>query len=47
MLIMIFKVNNQFFGMDIAYLYEVIKRQEITPIQNSGTYIEGITNVRG
>ena len=47
MLVMVFKVNNQFFGMDIAYIHEVIKRQRITPIQDSGTFIAGITDVRG
>lgn len=47
MLVMIFKVNNQFFGIDIAYLHEVIKRQKITPIQDSGTYVAGVTDVRG
>lgn len=47
MLVMIFKVNNQFFGIDITYLHEVIKRQKITPIQDSGTYVAGVTDVRG
>lgn len=47
MLVMIFKVNNQFFGIDIKYLHEVIKRQKITPIQDSGTYVAGVTDVRG
>ena len=47
MLVMIFKVNNQFFGIDITYLHEVIKYQKITPIQDSGTYVAGVTDVRG
>ena len=47
MLVMIFKVNNQLFGIDITYLHEVIKRQKITPIQDSGTYVVGVTDVRG
>lgn len=44
---MIFKVNNQFFGIDITYLHEVIKRQKITPIQSNNIYIAGITDIRG
>lgn len=47
MLVMIFKANNQFFGIDVTYLHEVVKRQKITPIQGSGTYVAGITDVRG
>ena len=47
MLVMIFKVNNQFFGIDIKYLHEAIKRQKITPIQDSGNYVAGVTDVRG
>lgn len=41
MLVMIFKVNNQFFGIDTVYLHEVIKRQKITPIQDSSNYVAG------
>lgn len=44
---MIFKVNNQFFGIDITYLHEVIKRQRITPIQSNNIHIAGITDIRG
>lgn len=47
MLVMIFKVSNQFFGIDITYLHEVIKRQRITPIQSNNMYIAGITDIRG
>ena len=47
MVVMIFKVNNQFFGIDIAYLHEVIKRQKITPIQDNDSYVAGVTDVRG
>ena len=47
MLVMIFKVNNQFFGIDIAYLHEVIKRQKITPIQDSDSCVAGVTDIRG
>ena len=47
MVVMIFKVNNQFFGIDITYLHEVIKRQRITPIQSNNIHIAGITDIRG
>lgn len=42
-----FKSGNEFFGLQIQYVNEIIVFQEITEIPESEEYIKGLINLRG
>ncbi len=42
-----FKSGNEFFGLKIEYVREIIVFQEITEIPESEDYIKGLINLRG
>lgn len=44
---MCFQINDCDYGVEIAYVTEIIEVQDITPVPNTRTYIKGITNLRG
>ena len=42
-----FKSGNEYFGLKIEYVNEIIVYQEITEIPESDDYIKGLINLRG
>lgn len=46
MQILVFTINNNYYGLDTKYVDEVIIRQKLTPVPNSSDCIAGITYVR-
>lgn len=42
-----FKSGNEYFGLEIRYVNEIIVYQEITQIPESEDYIKGLINLRG
>lgn len=46
MQILVFTINNNYYGLDTKYVDEVIVRQKLTPIPNSSDCIAGMTYVR-
>ena len=42
-----FKIEDEVYGVEIAYVKEIIKMQAITKVPEMPMYIEGITNLRG
>lgn len=42
-----FILGNDFFGIDILYVTEIIGLQQITPVPDLPEYIKGIINLRG
>lgn len=46
MQILVFKINNNYYGLDTKYVDEVIVRQKLTPVPNSNDCIAGMTYVR-
>lgn len=46
MQILVFTINNNYYGLDIKYVDEVIIRQKLTPVPNSSDCIAGMTYVR-
>jgi purine-binding chemotaxis protein CheW len=45
--LVIFKIGNEAFGVDINQVREIIRIEEITGIPNTETYIDGVINLRG
>ncbi|MEM3730996.1 MAG: chemotaxis protein CheW [Candidatus Bathyarchaeia archaeon] len=45
--IIVFKLEDRFYGVDISQIREITRVGEITPMPNSPFYIEGVTNLRG
>jgi purine-binding chemotaxis protein CheW len=45
--ILIFSVANEELGLDISYVREVLRPQEIFPIPRTPNFIEGVINLRG
>ena len=45
--LVIFRVGNEDFGIDISAVEGIVKLQEITKIPQAPSYMEGITNLRG
>ncbi len=43
----IFKLNDEDYGLDIMNVNEIIRRQELTAMPNTASYILGVTNIRG
>ena len=46
MQILVFTINNNYYGLDTKYVDEVIVRQELTSVPNSSDCIAGMTYVR-
>ena len=44
---MTFKSGNEYFGLAIQYVNEIIQMQEITAIPETEDYIKGLINLRG
>lgn len=44
---MTFKSGNEYFGLDIQYVNEIIQMQEITSIPETEDFIKGLINLRG
>lgn len=44
---MTFKSGNEYFGLEIQYVNEIIQLQAITAIPETEDYIEGLINLRG
>ena len=44
---MTFKSGNEFFGLEIQYVNEIIQLQAITAIPETEDYIKGLINLRG
>lgn len=42
-----FRVDDGEYGIGIAFVIDIIKMQEITPVPHTPVYIKGITNLRG
>lgn len=45
--ILVFKVANDEFGLDISCVREVLRPQEIYPLPKTPDFIEGVINLRG
>lgn len=43
----IFKLNHEDYGINIMHVNEIIRKQEITPMPNTRSYVMGVTNIRG
>ncbi len=43
----IFKLNDEDFGLEIMNVNEIIRMQELTAMPNTSKYILGVTNIRG
>jgi purine-binding chemotaxis protein CheW len=45
--IIIFKLDEKLFGVDIGQIREITRVNEISPVPNAPSYIKGVTNLRG
>ncbi|GAV22531.1 chemotaxis protein CheW [Carboxydothermus pertinax] len=45
--IVIFTLNQQQYGVDIAQVFEIIRMTDITKIPNTPYFVEGVINLRG
>ena len=45
--ILAFNLMKEEFGLDISYIYEVLRPQEIHPLPQAPDFIEGVINLRG
>lgn len=45
--ILVFKVSNDEFGLDISYVREVVRQQEIYPLPEAPDFVQGVINLRG
>lgn len=46
MQVLVFTINNNYYGLDTKYVDEVIIRQKLTPVPNSSDCVAGMTYVR-
>ena len=44
---MTFKSGNEYYGIKIHYVYEIVGFQDITPVPETESYIMGLINLRG
>jgi len=44
---LIFSMGDEFFGMEIRYITEIIGIQPITEVPEMPEYVKGVTNLRG
>lgn len=47
MQLVVFGLNNEFYGVDTQIVTEISRMEEITPIPRAQAFIEGILNLRG
>ena len=45
--VVIFRLADEFYALDIQSVQEIVRMQTITPIPGSDPWVEGITNLRG
>lgn len=45
--VVIFKLGNELYGINIFRVNEIIRIQEITPLPRAESYIRGLVNIRG
>jgi purine-binding chemotaxis protein CheW len=45
--IIVFKLDDKLYGVNIGQVREITRIGEISPVPNSPEYIEGVTNLRG
>lgn len=45
--VVVFAINEQLFGIDIANVSEIIRLEKVTPIPQAPYYAEGVINIRG
>jgi len=45
--LVIFELDNEFYGIDIAVVESIIKMQAITQLPQTPAYVKGVTNLRG
>ncbi len=45
--LVIFRLGNEFFGVNITNVESIIKLQPVTHLPNTQEFVEGITNLRG
>jgi purine-binding chemotaxis protein CheW len=45
--LVIFKLANEYYGVDIAAVESIIKMQAITSVPRAPKFVEGVTNLRG
>ena len=45
--IVVFKLGQEDYGIEINQVREIIRKREITPVPRQPTYVEGVINVRG
>ena len=45
--LVIFKIGNEEFGVDILIVHEINKMTQITKVPNAPDYVEGVINLRG
>ncbi len=43
----VFELNDELFGINIAHVIEIIQMQEVFKVPNTPSYIEGLINLRG
>ena len=43
----IFKVGDEEFAVDIMFVKEVVMLREITPVPETASFVEGVMNLRG
>ncbi|MEW6733244.1 MAG: chemotaxis protein CheW [Acidobacteriota bacterium] len=45
--LIVFKIGNEVFGVEIGLIKEIIPYQDVTPVPDSYDFVEGIINLRG
>ncbi len=45
--LVVFRLANEYYGIDISKVNEIIRTQEITPVPRTQKYVQGIINLRG
>ena len=45
--VVVFRVGNEYYGVDIASVESIIKMQAITAVPHAPEFVEGVTNLRG
>ncbi|MBF7081992.1 purine-binding chemotaxis protein CheW [Desulfallas sp. Bu1-1] len=45
--VVVFSITEQYFGIDISSVSEIIRLEKITPIPQAPVYVEGVINIRG
>jgi purine-binding chemotaxis protein CheW len=45
--IVVFKLDNKLYGVNIGQIREITRMSEISPVPNAPSCIEGVTNLRG